>query len=69
LILVVMGNIRRLQGKHDEAYKFHKRAVSVLKVTCGENSVQACMGYYRLAVDEFDRGSYKESEFVVLTPS
>jgi hypothetical protein len=59
-----MGNIRRLQGKADEAYEFRKRAVSVLKVTCGENSVQASMAYYRLAVDEFERGGFEKSWFV-----
>ncbi|SPQ20325.1 4196d626-36d8-43bd-9a53-2dcfe937b147 [Thermothielavioides terrestris] len=61
LILAFMGNIRRLQGKADEAYEFRKRAVSVLKVTCGENSVQASMAYYRLAVDEFERGGFEKS--------
>ncbi|KAK7419372.1 hypothetical protein QQX98_003324 [Neonectria punicea] len=33
---------------------------SVLKTTCGDFSIQASLGYYRLAVDEFDRGLYKD---------
>lgn len=69
MIILFLGNIRRLQGKHDEAYDLHKRAVSALKVTCGEHSVQASVGYYRLAVDEFDRGRYEESGYVVLKPT
>jgi hypothetical protein len=38
-------------------------------VTCGENSMQACMGYYRLAVGEFDRGNHKKSAFVIPIPT
>ncbi|KAF2758785.1 hypothetical protein EJ05DRAFT_538089 [Pseudovirgaria hyperparasitica] len=59
VILVFMGNIRLIQGRKAEAYEYHKRAVSILEVTCGENSVQASLGYYRLAVDQFDRGEFE----------
>ncbi|KPM45191.1 hypothetical protein AK830_g1366 [Neonectria ditissima] len=62
LILAFMGNFRYLQGKSGEAYELHTRAASVLRSALGDNSVYASFAYYRLAVDEYERGMYSKAK-------
>ncbi|KAM0267930.1 hypothetical protein ACHAPA_005528 [Fusarium lateritium] len=59
-LLSYMGNIRRLQGE-DDFYDFAKRAVAVLRTTCGENSSFTIQASYRLARAHFERAEYDEA--------
>ncbi|KAF4977234.1 hypothetical protein FZEAL_6217 [Fusarium zealandicum] len=59
-LLTYVGNIRRLQGKGNW-YDFVKRAVSVLRTTCGESASFTIQASYRLARAHFERAEYDEA--------
>ncbi|KAJ0120599.1 hypothetical protein J7T55_015328 [Diaporthe amygdali] len=60
LNLVWAGNIYLMRGQHDLAYHYHKKGLGVLKETCLKDSVEVSWAHYRLAVDRFNRGEYKD---------
>ncbi|KAI0811534.1 hypothetical protein GGR55DRAFT_688616 [Xylaria sp. FL0064] len=60
-ILSYMGNIIRLQGRFDDAYDYHKRGASLLKVTTGENSAWTRQALYRLARGHYEHEKYQEA--------
>ncbi|KAI0114142.1 hypothetical protein GGR51DRAFT_546784 [Nemania sp. FL0031] len=60
-ILSFMGNIRRLQGQLDEAYDYHQRGASALKVTTGEHSAATTQALYRLARGHYEREKYPDA--------
>lgn len=60
-LLTCIGHICRAQDKLEESYAFSRRAARVIAAAMSERSFEALTAYYRLAVDEFNRGNLKRA--------
>ncbi|KAK0649759.1 hypothetical protein B0T16DRAFT_457140 [Cercophora newfieldiana] len=66
LVLICAGNVRRAQGRRDEAYALFQRAFSIVPVATGKRSLWSTQAYYRLAAEEYYQGRYAEARDLLI---
>lgn len=55
-LLYFLGNVRASQGRHDEAYAYHLRALNHQRITVGDKAPITLRAWYRVGEHELRYG-------------